>query len=386
MLVALALGAHAAEPEEIIVYGDPFARWRGTRWLVETDLLEPLGTTFAMDENKAFATHLFQLRAVLACDLEGEATKKRAEVGCAIEDIAILPTSLRDYKLASERDRVDEVLQAMDAKLTGMTVQLQVDAAGGVTNFDLEGVDADNLRERSAQETMRQVVARAVSGFHLRVPEQYRGGGEWAEYRSALMDMSSLVGSRGNSTLVHRLSLIDGHPILQTAGEGATAISVPSYTKQLTRPEPALVRPPDVPFESIKQDPFSAGANKLQPPTDEHGVPTTQLPGLQIQGWEAPPMQPPDPNVVEGGNMLTIEATYALNVVGVGVFDDGVLSERVWVVNGTPSPSSPVQTPFVNRGRIYKLAPNQHPNLGPTQQVAYPGFDMEGLPPYPNLL
>jgi hypothetical protein len=84
--------------------------------------------------------------------------------------------------------------------------------------------------------------------------------------------------------------------------------------------------------------------------------------------------------------MLIIEATYALTASGVGVYDDGVLSERVWVVQGTPSPSSPVQTPYFNRGRIYKLTPTQHPDLGPSEQVAYPGSRMEGLPPYPPLL
>ncbi|MEQ1564907.1 MAG: hypothetical protein ABMA64_04665 [Myxococcota bacterium] len=391
MLQWIAMAAAAEPSAEVIVYGDPFARWRGTRWLVQSDLVVPLGMIFSSDENTAFSTHMFQLRAVLACDIDGELSKKRAEVGCEVEDLAILPTSLRDWSTADQQARVNKILQTVDAQLTGITVQLQVDEGGGVTDFDLEGRDPDNLRERTALEAQRMVVARMVSGFHLRVPEAHRSGGEWAEYRSALMDMGSLVGSRGTSTLVHRLSSIDGKPILQSVGEGSAAISVPSYARSLTRPEPrgaTLTHQEQVDGAAAAASkgglthPTPIGGVKVQP---EGGASAPTIPGMS--GFSEPVLSPPNPEISNNGqgNALLIEATYSLSMVGVGVFDHGVLTERVWVVTGEPTPSSPVQTPYLNRGRLVKLAPDDRPDLGPSVQVAYPGYEMDGLAPYPPL-
>lgn len=383
MLAFLTVAA-AAPSDEIVVYGDPWARWRRTRWLVATDLVLPLGVTFAADENRAFTTHELQLRAVLACDLEGEPAKRRAEVGCAIEDIAILPTSLRDWVTEDQRARVDDVLQEVDERLTGLVVQLQVDAAGGITDYDLEGLDADDLRERRSAEAMRQVVSRVVSAFHLRLPDDVEPGQPWTEYHSGLFAMDSLAGSRGSSILVHRVRTVDGHVILESVGEGSAAITLPSYTRQLVREPPALADPRHgVALQQAARERERMGDAPftVRSPDTPLAVPLANAGA----GIAPPTLQPPQPDVVAGGNSLVIEGTYTLEAAAVAYMDDGILVERVWVVVGTPTPSSLVQAPYGLRGELRRLAPDEHPDLGPSAQVAYPGADMEGLPPYPVL-
>ena len=49
----IALAAPDDAAEEIIVYGDHFARWDHTRWLVQTELWMPLGISFAADRNRS---------------------------------------------------------------------------------------------------------------------------------------------------------------------------------------------------------------------------------------------------------------------------------------------------------------------------------------------
>jgi hypothetical protein len=100
----------------LALYGDPFARWDRTRWLVEAE---------------AFVSEALQLRAVLACDKEPRLGQKRFEVSCEIEDVGLTVVSTRSQGPA-DRERVARVLSELDARMTGLRAQLQVDAEGGV--------------------------------------------------------------------------------------------------------------------------------------------------------------------------------------------------------------------------------------------------------------
>jgi hypothetical protein len=349
--------------EEIIVYGDDFARWDNTRWLVQTELMLPLGVTFASEQNQAFFSHAFQIRAVIACDKDAKLSRKRWEVSCEIEDVGLLVTTFRQWRRERDREVVQKVLDELDAKLTGLDIQMQVDETGGVTNFDLEGLVADNSRERNIQESLRQVVSRMMAGFHLRIPDHAQRAGQWIEYHSELMDIPSLTSSRGSSTMVHLVTPYkDGLQIVQTVGEGSASVNLPSYSKEVfstSRTSEA------VEVDSGKSAGFGAVGGATADAPELNPIPSSDGPGTESD----------------------IEATFAMKASGVAVFrkSDGIMSERVWVVTGMPTASAgggTLSAPFANKGRIQMLGENDRPNVGSSMQVAWPGRAMTGLEPW----
>lgn len=363
-LAALATLAHAAPQdadEEVIVYGDDFARWDDTRWLVQSELILPMGATFASDTNKTFLSHAFQVRAIVACEKDAKLSKKKWEVSCEIEDIGILASSYRRWKRERDRELVQSVLDEVDAKLTGLKVQMQVDIKGGITNFDLEGLRADNQRERLIQESLRQVVSRVMSGFHLRIPDHAQRGGQFVEYNSELMDLPSLTSSRGSTTLVHVVSMYKGDPLVQTVGEGTVAVNLPGSSAD--------------PFStsSLTDDTVDLGGG---------GGGIGAVAGVEAGG--------PADGIARSES--DIELTYAMSATGVALFekDDGIMVERVWACHGVPTAGSGggsvfTGAPFRNVGRIRMLGEADKPDVGPTMQVALPGQEIAGLPAWVDI-
>ncbi|MEZ4235315.1 MAG: hypothetical protein R3F59_03980 [Myxococcota bacterium] len=351
--------------DEIVVYGDDFARWDHTRWLVLNELWFPFGATFAADRNRQFDSFAFQIRAVLLCDKDDKLSKRRWEVSCHIEDIGLQATSLRRWKREKDREVVQQVLDELDGKLTGMAVQMQVADDGGVQNFDLEGVTADNDREITIQETLRQVLSRMMAGFHLRIPEHAQRAGQWVEYHSELMDLPSLTSSRGNTQLVHLVTPREGLQIVQSVGNGSASVAIPV----------------------TQRDAFAAGQ-------------FDELSEVAIDKASGATAATPDDSVGESASKASmgskressIEATYQLEASGVAVFrkSDGIMTERIWTVDGKPTAGSAGGTtsqpaPFRNMGRIQQLGPDEKPDVGPTRQVAWPGRAMEGLPAWETI-
>ncbi|HHO51521.1 MAG TPA: hypothetical protein ENK18_11750 [Deltaproteobacteria bacterium] len=373
LALLLALSPHAAaadvlDPEaaeEIIVYADDFARWDDTRWWISAELILPMGVTFARDMNQSFSSYAFQIQAVIACGKDHRLSKRRWEVSCEIEDVGLLATSLRRWRTERDRQLVEDVLAEIDAKLTGLKVQLQTDFKGGVTNIDLEGLETRNERQRAIQESLRQVVGRVMAGFHLRIPDHAQREGQWVEYRSALMQMPSLTASKGSTTLLHLVTPQQGLQIVQTVGEGTVAVSLPV------------------------QRMASAGGSGA-PAAGGSGAPAARG-DASTSGGLGPASAAP-PSAVEGPDLLGVststesdlDATYSLHATGVAVFDrsTGIMTERVWAVQGEPTASSAGGTrtaPFRNVGRIQLLGPDEAPDLGPSTQIALPGQTIEGL-------
>lgn len=355
LLPLAALAAPSAD-EEVVVYGDQFARWDHTRWLLQSELVLPLGMDFASDENKAFRSFGFQVRAVVLCDKDVRLSKRRWEVLCTVEDLGILATSENRWRTERDRALAEEVLAAVDERLTGAAVQIQVDDEGGITNFDIEGIDATNVRERRIQETTRQMMARVMAGFHLRIPDQAQRTGQWVEYNSELIDLPSLSGARGSSTLLHQVSPYRGMQLVQTVGEGAVTVNLPRDSR----------------------DPFTdtgGGAGAAMNTTSRAGA------GLGVSAPQAPTEAggPAGPQARESG----IEATFRVEASGVAVFrkETGIMTERVWEATGraTASYSWGVGV-YRNLGRIRLLEPDAVVDVGPTGQVGWPGKDLEGLP------
>ena len=79
-------------------------------------------------------------------------------------------------------------------------------------------------------------------------------------------------------------------------------------------------------------------------------------------------------------------------LVGVSVYDgkDGIMTERVWALNGMPTASSAVAEgesglPYLHAGRIRQIQPSEHPNCGPSTEVAREGVVDPEVPAWLNL-
>ncbi len=344
-MLAWLVGLVLAQPkvsEEITVYGDDFARWDGTRWLVQVELIFPLGLTLARDANRSFDTYAMQLRGVLACDKEHPLSKRKWEVGCTIEDLGLRVTSMRRWRRARDRQMVQEVLDEIDAKLTGAKVQIQTDRLGGVTNVDLEGLEASNQRAREGIESLRQLVARVTAGFHLRIPEHAQRKGEWVEYRSDLMSLPSINGSRGSAYLKHVVTPYEGNQLVQTVGKGTAIASL--FKSYLSYDEPPI-------------DGSDDGLGRSD---------------VRLERGEA------------------IDVSFALGARGVAIFDPstGIMTERVWIVTGQATASAAESgplPPFRNAGRLTLLGQADRPDVGPSMQVSPPGRTLAGLDPWVSI-
>src|SRR5262249_46085245 len=104
--------AFAADPaEEVIVWGDRFARWKH-RWYVETDELFAEPFYLMALANRQIDLRGVQIRVVLDCDVDFVLTRASREVSCKIEDIGLVAVPVR-YGATD-----GEVLQEIDATLT----------------------------------------------------------------------------------------------------------------------------------------------------------------------------------------------------------------------------------------------------------------------------
>lgn len=360
---ALAQSGSDDVSEEVIVYDDSFARWDDTRWLVQAEFLFPIGVTLAKNRNEGFLTYALQVRSVVHCNKEHQLSKKKVEVGCTIEDVGMLATSMRRWKTPRQQAIVQSTLDEIDAKLTDMKIQIQTDVKGGITNVDLDGLSTRNERERVVMETLRQIVSRLVAGFHLRIPNQAQRSGEWVEYSSALMSLPALSASRGSSTLKHVVSRHGEHQIVQTVGKGSSTIFLP-------------INFVDVPWA----DPAGKMAD-AQAGQESGGREASLGDDLTEQDDGLRDMQI---TVTQESN---IDATWDMHARGVAVFDreTGVMSERVWVVHGVPTASAGQGTqlpPYRNAGRLVLLGKTERADVGPTKQVAPPGWTVNGLDPW----
>jgi hypothetical protein len=229
-LVPSAAAADEDSAEEIVVWGDLFARWDDTRWYVSTEFSLPYELQLERDENVSFSTRELQLHTIVACNKEWKLGKRRYEVACKIEDFGIQAAIAERVVTEADATRAKLVLDEIDAKLTGAWLSLQVADDGRVTNLDLDGIDTNNSRESQIQETLRQVLSRVVVGFNLKMQKYNQlHEGKWVEYNSSVMTMPlppGVSGSPGSNMLVHHLNHYRGHVIVQSIGKGMTSVEV----------------------------------------------------------------------------------------------------------------------------------------------------------------
>ncbi len=353
--------------QEIIVYGDDFARWNKTRWFVANELILPIPVAFARDYNWSFASYAFQVRMILACEQTHRLSKKRIEADCKIEDIGILASTQRRQRGKQDRKIVAAVLEEVDNKMTGLTVQLQTDFKGGLQNMDVEGLNTENIRQRAIQETIRQILMRVMAGFHLRIDDHAQRDGKYREKASAVMQMPSTTASQGSSILTHNVTVRpDGLQIVQSVGEGTTRITIP------------------VPRSTLSS--AASGA-----PLADGGGGIGGSGNLAAEIGDNEEVEGPVLIALEGGRQASLEANFALQMSGVAVFEkqSGIMLERIWTVQGTATASSAGAANRLGNyhsvGRLKMLDKDERVDVGPSMQVSVPTQTTEGLPDWKAL-
>lgn len=227
--------------EEIVVYDDPFARWDGTRWLVRTQMGLPAPYVLYAQLNHEIEVVAIDLAFVMACEKTWRRGKARYEVDCALEDVALQAATWRP----TEQEHAPAILDEIDARLTGTKLQLRVADDGRVVGIDLFGMPEDNDREKAMMEQCRQLLRRAIAGFHMRLPPRSEiRRGQWVEYDSPLFEVPYIAFDRnrgaktdasqrtrvafntlGGSALIHQLDLYKGVHVVQTKGKGTVVLS-----------------------------------------------------------------------------------------------------------------------------------------------------------------
>ena len=364
-LVAADEGAPATpwvddQPTEIVVWGDLFARWDGTRWFVATEIETPYPLMFAKEKNSSFYTAGFQVRAIVACEKAWKLNKRHFEVDCVLEDVG-LQAALADRYNADRVQTAGEVLDELDAKLSGARIQLQVAEDGRVTSIDLEDVAEDTERQQVIHETLRQVMSRVAVGFDMKMQKYNQlNEGKWIEYHSALMSMplpAYQTATRASSTLIHYLNRYKGHVLVQSIGKGM--IEVP-------------------PLSSGQATASQSGAA-----TAATAAPTRGGGGMSAVSG------PSNRSLGEGEREYQLPAiSYDTDLIGVSIYDaeEGFMTERVWALEGKPTASAGLATRgYWHAGRIMMLGLDDKPSCGPTQVVGPRLGKASGVPDWESI-
>lgn len=184
------------------------------RYLLETQVHLPLFMWFVTPYNHQARVTAFDLRMISTCAPGEPLGRKRYEVVCTLDDVALSAAGMEQ-----EEGLLQPILDELDEILTGAAVQLQVRPDGRLANIDLEDVDRRNQRVGRMNENLRLVVSRAFAGFDLPLPVGAENA--WPQYDVWLMRAPSADGSTGASEIVHAVRERSGGLMwLESGGRG----------------------------------------------------------------------------------------------------------------------------------------------------------------------
>ncbi|MEZ4235822.1 MAG: hypothetical protein R3F59_06605 [Myxococcota bacterium] len=202
--------------------------WKGSRWQVVIEESTPTPLELSAAENESFRTRLLQLELLLKCSDVHPLGKKRAEVDCKADAVAMRATPRRPEPGAANNRSNQMVLDDLVSRLQGSVIRITVSRDGRVTTVDLPELSNGTRRESESREMLRRLVYDAVSGFSLEQPDELVEGAEWVEKNSALLRAPTEPATLGLSKTEHSVSLVDGAVVVQGQGSGTfTAPYVP---------------------------------------------------------------------------------------------------------------------------------------------------------------
>ena len=305
--------------DEMIVYGEPFARWDDTRWLVQVEIGTPWVTTWHAFHNHELRVRRYQVHFVMHCDIQHTLAVNAREVICGVEEVAFRPGLLSVEIEAKAR----AVTSDWAARTHDASFQLQVTKDGRVTDIGIDGIETTDRRSRSVVETMRSALAGGLSGFHLvGDPSQLVRGFIWTDETQAPWQIPTQAAHPVSAELVHRADPYQGWIVVQSKGNAAITIT----------------------------------------------------PDIRLDARVAPSL---DSGVDLAARSADSEMTFQATLDGVALFDpeNGIMKERVTRMFATATASSAMQTTAHTIVRIRQLDDEEVvvlPHSGPVMGEAFP--------------
>lgn len=394
--LALSTLASAEEPPVIDVLANPLARWDDTRWRVDMQLGVPFPAALYAERNSELQFVALDVRLVFHCDLDGEPVRGRIDVACVIEDTAVSAAPWgRKWP-----EQALQALQETDDGLTGLLFLLRVDDDGRVHDVGLSGEPQSNERVNTQYENLRQIVARALYGFHADLPTSMYDGAQAIEKNTRMMtlpsfrySMSSMAFPLQAQTDMPEEIFIsqDRNPYSsrqRTSGMGRVPTSAPATAGppgRLKLEKPKWISMPRAPttgaygtshtLEAITA-PASVGRNTVLHQFDRYQ-------GSYI-------VQSVGEGSADIGAAVSLLYRGKMTSVAVLSAERGFMTERRWTVSMSPTASSLASDgaagwPFWQIGSLQLLGAQEESPVGPSVLLAPPHETRADLPPWPAL-
>lgn len=376
---APALGAPAdggadAPSMEVVVTGQPYARWDGTRWLVRTQVGVPYPVVLYAGLQHELQVVAYDLSVVLGCRLEEPVGPRRREVACAVEDASI---SAAPWLV--DPPHALEVLQETATRLEALTVRLQAHEDGRVDDVVLVGEEQRDRRVSVLTENLRQALLVSVSGFHLQLPSLLVLGEQWTEHHSNLVRVPLFRfvpgGVAGIGDVAQNTVPVDGSGE-EPDVDGTLATGTPTRVGQ----------PPDNPGALPK----SFGRSRFDTLVAPAALASSTLVHRTDRYQDRYVVQTSGTAALDIGRDVPVTFQGDVRAVGVLRPADGVLTERVWSVQLRPTPGSVLALgsegwPAWVQGSLALVPPGEDVGLPAASLHAPPGGTRGDLPPWPEM-
>ncbi|MEZ4318065.1 MAG: hypothetical protein R3F61_11195 [Myxococcota bacterium] len=174
----------------------------------------------------------WQLNIITTCTGVEPLGKSAYTVSCSIDDLAIAarPTN-------GDEDRVIDILNEYDEKITGARIVLKFGTDGRFETIDLEDVkhNRSNDRTRQIQEIMRLLLIRAYAGLEVILPKGGADKGKpWKVSDPEIMGFPSLKGTAGGLAVTASVTREQGSKVvIETGGEGTRGPAIYDQRDQI---------------------------------------------------------------------------------------------------------------------------------------------------------
>lgn len=372
---------------EIVVTPDPFSRWDGTRWLIQSQVGMPWPVVLYAESNQELQIVGWDVRLVLDCALGPEVSRRIREVDCAVEDAA-----LSAAPWLGGPSQAEAVIGETRDRLADLDVRLQVSDDGRVTNVTLAGEPQGIRRVNYLYENLRQIVRQSVVGFHLQAPDRYVLGEQWTERNAAVYSLpsfrflsqpgfreSGVIGGAGGDTTLTPAPVGVGNS-LSFGGAGTPS----GLGGALSRPDGSDA--------AIAGDPTGNASNGAPSGWDLITAPASYGRSVVAHRMDRYKghyiVQSTGEGMVDIGNDVPLIFTGPLSAVSAYRPEDAIMTERVWTLQLDPTASSLTADgvagwSFFHNGNLKMLDPDEVPELGPSEPVSPPTTDRGNLPPWP---
>jgi len=187
-------------------------------YLLRSQVLLPEFMQFNKERNRDARVTEFLVSIITTCNATEKLGKDKYELKCVIDDFAMSGSPPK-----SDAGKLTAIFDEMDAKLVdGGWVQIIFATDGRIMDYDLEGVDKSNTRNRSIQENMRLLLGRVFASMDMQLPKKgVAPDVPWEQKSSPLaMHFPSEFGTFGSADVHHQITKAGDSPEIATSGRG----------------------------------------------------------------------------------------------------------------------------------------------------------------------